>query len=169
MYRPVMVLSTILVAAGWTPGWGQSPLAGSRAPEVAACCLQRGTIRVRTIRMVGGYIPFKDPRLEGDRLVGTVGSAEVAVPIVDISEIRARSGSRVLEGLGISLAAGLTASALVELNCDPLTCDKGKRFEVYSGTTAGAALIGALVGATLPRWEVGYGWQMQPGVQLSGS
>jgi hypothetical protein len=119
--------------------------------------------------MAGGYTAFLGPRVEGDRLVGTVDSAVVAIPIVDISGIRIRSGSRVLEGFGIGLAAGLTASALVDLNCDPLTCDSAKRFAVYGGTTAGAALVGALVGATLPRWKVGYRWQIQPGVRLTTS
>jgi len=117
--------------------------------------------------MAGGHTVFQDPRVEGDRVVGTVDSTVVAIPIAEISEIRVRSGSRILEGFGIGLAAGLTASALVELSCDPLTCDSEKRFAVYGGTTAGAALVGALIGATLPRWKVGYRWQVQPGVRLT--
>ena len=120
--------------------------------------------------MAGGYTAFLGPRVEGDRLVGTVDSAVVAIPIRGHQwDPHPRSGSRVLEGFGIGLAAGLTASALVELNCDPLTCDSAKRFAVYGGTTAGAALVGALVGATLPRWKVGYRWQIQPGVRLTTS
>jgi hypothetical protein len=165
--RQIIAAYAVLLATGLpVPVAAARSVQASRVERVAECCVGQSVVRIRTVQMSRGYNELRDVRVEGDRLVGRVGGGEAVVPIEDISEIRIRQGSRVREGLGIGLLAGVTAVVMQELYaCDGGGCDGVPKAALYGGFLAGATFAGGVVGALLPRWSTAYAWRIEARVQ----
>lgn len=141
----------------------------TRALQVAQAIRGREVIRVKTVQMLKGHTAVRSPSVHGDQLMGVVsteeGDGEVTIPIADISEIKVRSGTKVLEGLGIGALVGGSIIAGVEAECykEP-GCDPDRKPTVY-GAALGASLVaGTLIGLAIPRWKTLYEWRVQPNV-----
>jgi hypothetical protein len=164
--RQLVAAYAVLLALGLPVSVaGAQSVEASRVARVAECCVGHAVVRIRTVQMPRGYSELRDARVEGDRLVGRVAGGEAGVPIADISEIRICRGSRVWEGLGVGLLAGVTAVVMQELyGCDGGGCNE-PNVAREAGFLAGTTFAGGVVGALLPRWSTAYAWRIEARVQ----
>lgn len=114
-------------------------------------------LRFRLLLNDGHYVDGHDGVLTADRLTGIDRNGRpVAIDLADVHSLDVaagnKAGSTALLGAGAGLASGLLA--VVEVSTRPdMEVDESTVLPVIVAVTAVGALVGALIGTGMPRWE----------------
>ncbi len=150
----VLVVGLVTVAS--PPAWAQEPdtLSAAQRAGVALARLgggQRVRIRASRVGLVEGWVVSSSPNLV---MLRTDGS-RIEVPAPGVDSLWVRGGSHAGRG---ALIGGAVAVAGIGLLAAALSGAEGFSAAAVPGAVvvggAGGALVGALIGAAFPRWQL---------------
>ena len=161
----VRIVRTMLLIV--MPGLGVPNLAAQEYQSLYGIINGRDEIRVRRSAF-DSWFSIRNPTLQTDSIAGVVQTGEVRGSAVtsqmifdlsDLQEIKVRSGTRALEGLGLGAGFGLVLAMLAHYVCnnDPLCEGPTIGYPaLYAMSIGGTAVVGSVWGLLTPAWRTVY-------------